>query len=249
MLKKDEIGRIHSAMEKYSGNFTKAAAELGIALKRLYYHVERNEDLRLKWGHMKGGLPPTSTELELNRSNIPEVTHETDIQVAKREMLALSNGLKAIGVNDKSAERLVSMVQFQRAYYKESLQALGGGLMKLFTDLLDDRERITKELEEGGRIMPKVESGQIVNVFVPLTAHREMTLRQDRASITESIQRVSDRGNKAAMTQAVIKHKLTTKRTENNKPKGYLKIEAHAGSKVQVAHLGTEMEEMVGEAG
>ncbi len=213
---------IHAAMEKTGGNGQEAAALLGMTKTQLWNHIHRDPTLKANW--TKKGMVATETESELiHRPALPlNVTPEEWITAQEvsdalaKEDLAFRTGLDAIGVTGERLKLVVALQQFHGRHYTRALDLIGGGITKLFTDLMVEVDKINKALESGA-----------------LEPEREMLLRKDRADLIEAMGKTYDRASKAVFTQAVIKHKLQNKK-ESRKPKGYLNIEAHPGSKVQV---------------
>lgn len=224
----EDLRQIHEAMETCGGNLTEAAKLLGLKRHVLQKALYNCPDLALRWTKSKKLTDAPAIEaVDLNRTDLMIHSDAADIERRmQQEQGAMRAGLEQMGVAGPGLDLAVAMQQFHGRHYTTSLKLIGGGLTKQFLDLMEEAKKITLELEAGGREFPTInlETGEKSGTrFVPLTPMREKVLRDDRASIIEAMQRMSDRANKAILTQAIIKQKLQGKQS-NQRPKGFLQI-------------------------
>lgn len=202
--------KIDSAIRE-TGSMRRAAELLGLTYGGLRGMVHKDPELRARYTKPNKGKKgaakeaarldePVSADLvELGREqDIKPVGGEvliTDKRVSEalaREDANLSEGLEAIGLSPSAVKSAQALQEFHGTHFTKAIEIIGGGMTKTFVEIMAEVNHLNARLEEGG-----------------LTLEEEQMLRQDRSRLLEIQGRTYDRAQKAAMTQAVIKHKLS----------------------------------------
>jgi hypothetical protein len=202
----DELkNAINAAMQRTNGNVGQAALLLELRPKQVSNYINNNKDLRALWRKDKSP-PPSSEAVVIHR---PTVTSEliqkesetlqvtpTEAEIAeaiRKEDAALARGLDALGLSASSRDAAMALQKFHNRHFTKAIDMIGGGITKLFLDLMVEIDKINRELETGG---------------LGLGVEREEVLRKDRQGLLEAIGRSFDRVNKATLTQAIVKSKM-----------------------------------------
>jgi hypothetical protein len=230
-MEADRIAEIHAALEFAQGDLNAAAKVLNITRGELGAAIRNSVDLTARWGNKRKVLtaPPNAHAVAIHRSAPPAPpSDDEEVAVAlAKEDAALRKGLDAIGVRGDALDLAVNLQKFYRGHFKSTQEMIGGGITKLYFDLMAEFRKLTAMLEEPGLPLGLQES-----------------LRQDRRFIIEAMGRTHDRVNKAAYTTAIIKHKLNDKR--ESKPGRFLAI-GISGQNVNVTTSEKEAPEGSGE--
>tara|TARA_R100000808_G_scaffold1976_1_gene8385 strand:+ start:3288 stop:3983 length:696 start_codon:yes stop_codon:yes gene_type:complete len=223
---------------KKGGTQKNAAALLGMNQRSLQSRIRKDPLLRSRWIKERSRyskvreLPPHEESPDLGRTSPPinKIDGEViapDLGLAEamaREDANLKYGLEAIGLSKDAQETAISLQKFHNKHFTKAIEIIGGGMTKTFVELMAEVEQINERLASGG-----------------LTLEEEQMLRQDRSRLLEAQGRTYDRAQKAAMTQAVIKHRLADAAGDKNAQRGKpgfqpivnaIKIEADGDVKV-----------------
>lgn len=212
MLTDDLRGRIHAAMGQSHAKTHGAAKLLGMPWQTLQKYIRDDDELQAKWGKGKRVAAPGEESL-IHRPvatepvALHEALHEEDAaEIAKRleaEDALVRQGLAGMGFTGDAQSKFRAMEKFHGAHYTKSLQALGGGMTKLFFELWAELDKVSEAID-----LHKDD-----NV-------KQVILRKDRASMIEALQRIYDRANKAALQMAMAKHKMSDRTGPGEKSVG-----------------------------
>jgi len=172
-----------------TGSICGAAELLGATPAALSKRVKKSKQLSKL-------ISPLDESETLHREDKKEITKYTSEEAITRAMdaedAALKKGLKSIGLKGGALKEAVALQAFHNTQFQKSYEMIGGGITKLFFDLKAEVTRISERLSEGG-----------------IELEEENMLRNDRSKLIEALGKAYDRAQKAAMTQAVIKHRLS----------------------------------------
>lgn len=185
---KTSIAEVKAALTR-AGNVSEAAELLGCTEVALRKRIKRSSAL------VKFTEPQQAEADTLHRKDNPKtlLTEETAIAEAMNaEDAALKKGLKSIGLSGAALKEAVALQAFHNTQFQKSYEMIGGGITKMFFDLKSEVTIINERLYEGG-----------------MDIEEENMLRSDRSRLLEQLGKTYDRSLKAAMTQAVINHRLS----------------------------------------
>lgn len=232
-----------------AGSLKNAAELLGMNYNTLRSHVAQDPELKSKHTKPRKGRkgakeaakridePVSQDNPELGRKqDTGSITGEvllSDKRVAEAltvEDKSLKDGLSSMGLSPSAVKSAEALQKFHNTHFTKAIEIVGGGMTKTFVEIMAEINHINARLEDGG-----------------LTLEEETMLRQDRSRLLEIQGRTYDRAQKAAMTQAIIQHKLSesdnSAATKRGKP-GFqpivnaIKIEAEGNVKVSADEQG-----------
>jgi hypothetical protein len=198
MLTDDLRARIHAAMAQAHAKTHDAAKLLGMPWQTLQKYIREDEELNAKWSRKP--KPPPGEEALIHRpvtsdQSQPVISPEEDAaEIARRleaEDALVKEGLQAMGLNGDAQQLAIALQKFHGTHYKRSLEMLGGGMTKLFFEIWAELKKVN------------------VEIAAAQEPSMQMILRKDRAVLIEAAQRIFDRANKAALTMAVARHKMS----------------------------------------
>ncbi len=190
---------------------------LGMGYSGLRSIIAKDPELRAKHTRKKNRAqeskeidqPANQSMVELGRQQAVKASEGEvllqDRQVAealKKEDENLKDGLTNIGLSPLAVKSANALHKFHNTHFTKAVEIIGGGMTKTFVEIMACIDDINDRLEGGG-----------------LTLEEEQMLRQDRSRLLEIQGRTYDRSLKAAMTQAVIQHKLQDN-AESTAPRG-----------------------------
>jgi hypothetical protein len=180
--------RVHQVLETCGGKTDAAAIVLRIPEKDLLAIIEDHPELK---SYQDGVEPPDDTEA-ISREPLalsPVTGKELEVAEAMRRAEAsLRDGLSSIGVKPGALNQVVAFHQFGALHFKSMRHLIGGGIVKLYTDLFTDREDILGEIK-------RVSGGD---------NDRERLLREDLGRVNDAIIKVYDRCLAAWQIQAKL---------------------------------------------
>lgn len=186
---KTSIAEVKAALTR-GGSVSEAAELLGCTEVALRKRIKRSSAL------VKFTEPQQEADT-LHRKDNPKtiLTEETAIAKAMdAEDASLKKGLKSIGLSGAGLKEAVALQAFHNTQFQKSYEMIGGGITKMFFDLKAEVSLINERLCDGG-----------------MDIEEENMLRSDRSRLLEQLGKTYDRSLKAAMTQAVINHRLSDK--------------------------------------
>ena len=171
--------RLHKALEEADGNQSEAARVMGVSQNTVRQVMSRDAALKGRW--LDKGVSST-----MHRKPQPL----SDAEAIQKENQVMAKGLESMGITGYSKAEAMAFLDFGRNSLGSARQLIGGGVVKLFSDLMGDITQIREELSGG------------------VDGEREKTLREDKSSLIRHVLEAYDRANKAALTDAVVKQKM-----------------------------------------
>lgn len=193
---------IHAAMDQTGGKGSEAARLLGLEPETLFNFIHNNKDLKTRWATSRTAVKPPIEAETISRAVIKVDGNRTMAEAMDQEDRMVRAGFESMGLKPGVVNLAMSLQAFQKKHFTRAIEVIGGGITKCFLDLMAEVEKINKELENPD-----------------LKPWREQMLRTDRAALLENMGRTYDRAQKAAMTQAIIKHKLEGDQGGTEKPR------------------------------
>jgi len=172
--------RLHEALEKVEGNQNQAAKIMGVSQSTVRQVMVRDTGLSGRWLSKR---PNTQT---MHRAVQPM----SDAEAIEKENALMAQGLESMGITGQSKAEAMAFMGFGKNSLGSVRQLIGGGVVKLFSDLMGDISQIRDELSSG------------------VDDDRERMLREDKSSMIKHVLEAYDRANKAALTDAVVKQKM-----------------------------------------
>jgi len=183
--------RLHEALEKVEGNQSKAADIMGVSQATLRQVMARDAGLSGRWLSKR---PNTQT---MHRAVQPM----SDPEAIEKENALMAKGLDGMGINGQSKAEAMAFLEFGQHSLGSVRQLIGGGVVKLFSDLMGDISQIRGELEAG------------------VDDERERILREDKSAMIKHVLEAYDRANKAALTDAIVKQKMEERKGSGSRGK------------------------------
>ena len=171
--------RLHEALEEADGNQTEAARVMKVSQATMRQVMSRDAALKGRW--LDRGVGNT-----MHRKPQPM----SDAVAIQKENQVMAKGLESMGITGHSKAEAMAFLDFGRSSLGAARQLIGGGVVKLFSDLMGDISQIREEISGG------------------VDGEREKTLREDKSSLIRHALEAYDRANKAALTEAVVKQKM-----------------------------------------
>lgn len=199
----EELKReIHAAMEAAGGKTSVAAEVLGITTEQLSSIIHRHRDLKLKWATSYKETPPPSEAVTIHRPELPPMTlEEQEIAAAiEKEDNALRRSLKAMGVTDEQARGAAAMSVFQKQHYGSAIAMMGGGILKQFLATQAEAAAVAKRLNDP---VEEAELKENLPLYIALLEHYR--------GLLDILNKLYDRANQAALTQAKVRALLGSK--------------------------------------
>jgi|TARA_R110002051_G_scaffold293254_2_gene358290 predicted transcriptional regulator len=171
--------RLHKALEEADGNQSEAAKVMGVSQSTVRQVMVRDAALKGRW-------------LDKGAGNIMHRKPQpmSDVVAIQKENQVMAKGLESMGITGHSKAEAMAFLDFGRSSLGVARQLIGGGVVKLFSDLMGDIAQIREEISGG------------------VNDEREKTLREDKSSLIRHVLEAYDRANKAALTEAVVKQKM-----------------------------------------
>ncbi len=181
-----------------NGNFSAAAAALGLSTERLHELVNADTALRLRWKDAPKAPPSTSI---INRPD--------DVAIAEamaREEKKLKEGVDGLGLSPRARDLAIACQKFQRHNFSQVIQITGGGITKAFLEALEEVEKINHRLEN-----LDVKEEQVVAY--------ESILREDRGRLLDFIHKAAVKVDQSVLIQAKIQKMLGDGNSKGNADK------------------------------
>ncbi len=182
----EQIKRIHVALEQ-AGNISGAASLLNVSADSLKKVIRDHPELR---SYLPGTTAPTEQEV-IGRKPLALVSvAESDIVKAVKDAdEQVRSGFEAIGVSGDALKEAMAFRDFGRMHFNDMRHYIGGGMAKLFADLMVEVKDVRKEIEGVHDV------------------EREKLLREDRSRLVKHCIDVYDRVREASVSAAVIEAK------------------------------------------
>ena len=172
--------RLHEALDKVGGNRAKAAEIMGVSVGTIRQVMSRDTGLSGRWLNRRAN----------NQTMHRAVQPMTDVDAIGEENLLMAKGLEAMGITGHSKAEAIAFLDFGQQSLGSVRQLIGGGVVKLFSDLMGDISKIRNELSSGA------------------DDDRERILREDKSNLIKHVLEAYDRANRAALTDAIVKQKM-----------------------------------------
>ena len=172
--------RLHEALEKVEGNQCEAAKIMGVSQATVRQVMARDAGLSGRWLNKR---PVTQT---MHRAVQPM----SDAEAIEKENKLMAKGLDQMGITGHSKAEAMAFLEFGQHSLGSVRQLIGGGVVKLFSDLMVDISEIRHQLGAG------------------VDEEREKILREDKSNMIKHVLEAYDRANKAALTDAIVKQKM-----------------------------------------
>ena len=187
---KTSIAEVKAALTR-TGNVGEAAELLGCTEKALQSRIKRSKELTK---FMQPQKEEADTLHRKDNLQTPLTEKQAIAEAMDAEDAALKKGLKSIGLGGPGLKEAMALQAFHNTQFQKSYEMIGGGITKMFFDLKAEVSAINERLSDGG-----------------MDIEEENMLRSDRSRLLEQLGKTYDRSLKAAMTQAVINHRLSDK--------------------------------------
>lgn len=182
----EELKRIHVALE-HAGSIGGAASLLGMDLYAMRKAVADHPELR---SYLPGAQPPSENELIARKPLTAPVVNQQDIVTAvKAADDQVRDGFEAIGVTGDALKEALAFRDFGRLHFNDMRHYIGGGMAKLFADLMVEVKDVRADISKEGDL------------------ERERMLREDRSRLVKHCIDVYDRVREASVSAAVIEAK------------------------------------------
>lgn len=182
----EQIKRIHVALEQ-AGNVTGAASLLGIGADSLRKVIRDHPELR---SYLPGTTAPTEQEVIGRKPLAAVAVRESDLVKAVKDAdEQVRSGFEAIGVTGDALKEAMAFRDFGQLHFNDMRHYIGGGMAKLFADLMVEVKDVRKEIEGVHDV------------------EREKLLREDRSRLVKHCIDVYDRVREASVSAAVIEAK------------------------------------------
>lgn len=250
-ITEDELGRIDAALTRTNGHRAAAARLLNIKPERVYTVLKHNPTLRLKWGTDKPEMPdPDTGEIDRKPSLVSPADEAVAVATAKQDAL-LSKGLR--GTKLFKSEEVDFLSSIEATYGTNivgTLQLAQAGMAHSLVKLLMLQRRLESLID----VIDANPDDFVREVHVPggavnigKDAHEFRLELVDRLiTVSAEIRKMSESGNKAALTRAQvekIKSDLAGQNGGSSKPafsRGAppvaIQVNAAAGSSVTLGH-------------
>jgi transposase-like protein len=183
--------KANAALEECDGVQAKAAKIMGVSQATLRQVIVNDESLRGRWISKK-----------VNNQTMHRPTQPlSDEEALAKENKLMKSGLESMGVTGSSQAEALAFHEFGQKSLGSARQLIGGGVVKLFSDLMTDIKEIRDELSRG------------------VDDEREKILREDKSSMVKHVLETYDRVNKAALTDAVVRQKIEERKGGGGKKK------------------------------
>ena len=183
--------RANEVLEKCDGVQVDAAKIMGVSQATLRQVINSDPSLKGRW------ISKKVNNQTMHRQEQPM----TDAKALEKQSELMKSGLTSMGVDGKSQAEALAFYEFGQQSLGAARQLIGGGVVKLFSDLMTDINEIRHELSNG------------------VDDERERVLREDKSSMIKHVLETYDRVNKAALTDAVVKQKIEERKGGGSKKK------------------------------
>jgi hypothetical protein len=189
-LTPEQLKRVHIALEQTDGNVPAAAALIGLSREALRKIMAEYPELQ----SYKGDATPPSEAETIARPALPVVgKDEADLALAmKKADEQVREGFDAIGVSGGALDQAMAFRQFGKFHFQDMRHFIGGGVAKLFADLMSDIKTVREEIADPAA-KPDIEL--------------QKALREDRSRLVKMALDTYDRVRQAALDAAVIEAK------------------------------------------
>lgn len=191
-MNETQLKQVHIALETANGNTKEAARLLAISPGGLKKLLDQYPELR---SYLPDAAPPTEMEIMARPARAPARRTKEDIdeeiaEASKKMDLQVQAGFGAIGVSGGALDEAVALAKFGRLHFNDMRDFTGGGMAKLFCDLMAEVKEVRKDIE-------------LNKCDVELTK----ILREDRSRLVSSLISVYDRVREASMTAAIVEQR------------------------------------------
>ena len=211
-VSKTSIADVKAALTR-GGTIGGAAELIGCTEKSLAARIKKSKELT-------EFLKPQTEADVLHRKDeklTPYVEEQAISKAIEAEDASLKKGLKSIGLSGPALKEAVALQAFHNQQFQKSYEMIGGGITKMFFELKSEVSKINERLESGG-----------------IEIEEENMLRADRSRLLDQLGRTYDRSLKAAMTQAVINHRLSENKQQGPSAKpGFAPIQNNIAIKAE----------------
>jgi len=183
--------RLHETLEEVDGNQSQAAKIMGVSQATLRQVMSRDTALSGKW------LSQRPVSQTMHRAVQPI----SDAEAIEKENKLMAKGLEEMGIRGNSKAEAMAFLGFGQQSLGSVRQLIGGGVVKLFSDLMGDITEIRHQLDAG------------------VDEDREKILREDKSNMIKHVLEAYDRANKAALTDAIVKQKMEERKGSGSRGK------------------------------
>jgi hypothetical protein len=208
----EELKRIHVALDQ-AGTIKGAASLLGINHESLKTVIKAHPELN---SYLSGATAPTESEVIGRKSLATMSSHDKNL---------VRSGFEAIGVTGEALKEALAFRDFGKLHFHDMRHYIGGGMAKLFADLMVEVKGVRKDIESEGDL------------------EREKMLREDRSRLVKHCIDVYDRVREASVSAAVIEAKKNEAKEKNGKGKaGFAPLAIQVKGDVHVHEKGSSPE-------
>lgn len=176
--------RVNQALLDAGGDFSTAAAALGVSEKTLHDRVSDDPVLRARW--KLSPAPPSSIISRPEDIAIAEAVQREEAQIK-----ALVSGVDAMRMSPRAQSLALSCQRFYKQNFSQVIQITGGGITKAFLEALEEVENINRRLD---------------NLDVPEEQRiaYESILREDRRGLLDFIHKAAVKVDQSVLIQAKV---------------------------------------------
>ena len=218
----EELKRIHVALDQ-AGTIKGAASLLGINHESLKTVIKAHPELN---SYLSGATAPTESEVIGRKSLATMSSHDKNLVRSVRDAdEQVRSGFEAIGVTGEALKEALAFRDFGKLHFHDMRHYIGGGMAKLFADLMVEVKGVRKDIESEGDL------------------EREKMLREDRSRLVKHCIDVYDRVREASVSAAVIEAKKNEAKEKNGKGKaGFAPLAIQVKGDVHVHEKGSSPE-------
>jgi hypothetical protein len=188
-MTREQLKRVHMALEQHGGKISPAATLLGISPDSLKRIIRDEPELR---SYLKDAQPPEEAET-LARPAVPAITAKDEalVRAVRAADSQLRDSFEATGIKGESLEQAMAFRQLGQLHFSGIREFVGGGVAKLFADLMADIKDTRKEIEKTSLDDPELQK----------------VLREDRSRLVKMALDTYDRVRQATTDAAMIEAK------------------------------------------
>jgi hypothetical protein len=185
----EQLKKYHRALSE-AGSISGAAKLMNMEVNNVKDAIRNNPELQ---SYLRNAEPPSELETMARKAIFKAFDDEENALVEKRLELdrQVAKGFEAIGVTGDALTEAMAFRNFGKFHFADMRQYIGGGVAKLFADLMAEIKVVRKEIE----------AAPINDVDT------QRMLREDRSRLVKHTIDVYDRVREAALTAAVIESK------------------------------------------
>lgn len=199
---------VDAALERFNGNRELAATALGRSIDCVYHAISKSDELMMRWGKFNGMDGQKLTRPHIN-GTLVDPSDKLLVQSIIHEDALLAEGLERLGLTPTEVERAVGMQLFGQNQFVQSVQIVGASMtticVQLSTQLKEVIARLASVREELAKCGTPITRALLVE--------EEKFLSESLIGMAEQVRRMSDTAHRGMMLQAMIRFKLSGRRT------------------------------------